>query len=79
MDEEEFLSFCDELLEIFEIRGGKRADADQIAKIKAGKHLPMMALGTRTAKFFDRYGIKSKLASFIVRGQGKIVARQYLD
>ena len=79
MDEDEFLSFCDELLEVFEIRGGERADADQIAKIKAGKHLPMMALGSKTAKFFERYGIKSKYASFIVRGQGPNVAKRYLD
>ena len=83
MDEDEFLSFCDELLEIFwrlsPSSPGERADADQIAKIKAGKHLPMMALGSKTAKFFERYGIKSKYASFIVRGQGPNVAKRYLD
>lgn len=77
MDEAEFLAFCDELGGIFNPSQGERADASQIALLKEAKHLPAMARGTKTEKFFVRYGIKSQMASFIVRGEGLNVAKRY--
>ncbi len=59
MDEAEFLSLCDELGGIFNQAQGERTNADQINMIKEAKHLPVMARGTKTEKFFVRYGIKS--------------------
>lgn len=77
MDEAEFLAFCDELDGIFNKADGTRADVDQIALLKEAKHLPMMARGTKTEKFFARYGIKSNFAAFLVRGEGVNVAQRY--
>lgn len=77
MDEDEFNAFCDELGGIFNQAQGERANADQISMIKQAKHLPAMARGTKTEKFFTRYGIKSNLASFIVRGEGFNVAKRF--
>ena len=77
MDEAEFNAFCDELGGIFNQAQGERANADQISMIKQAKHLPAMARGTKTEKFFTRYGIKSNMASFIVRGEGFTVAERY--
>lgn len=78
MDEDEFLALCDELVDVIDLGIGGRAGADHIAQIKAAKHLPAMGRGAKTEKFFTRYGITSKLASFIVRGQGRNVAKRHL-
>lgn len=78
LDEDEFMSLCDELIDVIDIGICGRAGADHIAKIKAAKHLPGMGRGSKTEKFFTRYGIKGKLASFIVRGQGLNVAKRHL-
>ena len=77
MDEAEFMAFCDELGGVFNSAQGERADASQIAALKEAKHLPAMGRGTKTEKFFERYGIKGNLASFVVRGEGLNVAKRH--
>jgi hypothetical protein len=56
----------------------QRAADAQIEAIKAAKTLPMMSRGTKTEFVFENFGIETDLASFIVRGQGEEVLRQFI-
>ncbi len=77
MDQEEFNEFCDNLKGILHTDrlGGnmKRADDEQIEQIRASKHLPMMARGTKTQRFFDQYEVTTDYLCVIVRGTGGTV------
>lgn len=77
MDLEDFNGLCDSLTDIFGLHCGHRVGPEQIAALKTARHIPLMALGTKTKAIFDRYGIKgAERASFIVRGHGQELVKQ---
>lgn len=78
LDKAEFDAFCDELSSIIDIQG-KHTDTSVIENIKAQNHLPMMARGTKTIQFFQRWGIKTNHLSVIVRGTGIDMLDQMMD
>lgn len=73
IDQADFDAFVDELaaLEL----GGQRMSANMLANLRAAKHLPMMARGTKTQVFFDRWGVTTDKLSVIVRGHGRQLAK----
>lgn len=80
MDAEDFDEFADSLRGIIMLNVDNQRAADaQIDAIKAAKTLPMMARGTKTEFAFEKYGIETDLACFIVRGHGTEILRQIND
>ncbi len=73
LDKPEFDALADSLLGVF--TQDARADLSHIQRIKDAGRLPLMGRGTRTQFVFDRYGIETDLAGFIVRGAGLDVLR----
>jgi hypothetical protein len=73
MDEDDFNDFVDSLRGIIVLNNTERAAQIQIDAIKAAKTLPMISRGTKTQFVFDKYGIETDFASFIVRGQGQAI------
>jgi len=73
LDKPEFDALADSLLGVF--TQDARADLSHIQRIKDAGHLPLMGRGTKTQFVFDRYGIGTDLAGFIVRGAGLDVLR----
>ena len=55
---------------------GRRVGVEQLAALKAAKHLPLMGRGTKTERFFVRFGVKTDKLSVIVRGHGDEVAKR---
>ena len=70
LDEEEFFELVESLSGVFNLKSQERTDDDQIQRLKEARHIPMMSKGTKTAFVYDKYGIESKLACFVVRGHG---------
>ena len=79
LDHEDFIKFCDELFGIAVINNDVRTGSALIERLKEAKHLPMMGRGTKTEKFFQRWGVKAKALSVIVRGHGMELAKKLLD
>lgn len=73
LDKPEFDALADSLLGVF--TQDARADLSHIQRIKDAGRLPLMGRGTKTQFVFDRYGIETDLAGFIVRGAGLDVLR----
>jgi hypothetical protein len=73
LDKPEFDALADSLLGVF--TQDTRADLSHIQRIKDAGRLPLMGRGTKTQFVFDRYGIETDLAGFIVRGAGLDVLR----
>jgi hypothetical protein len=79
MSEEEFSEMCDFIKELLiekppvNVAQGERMKPEHVEAIREAKHLPMIARGTLTEPVFDKYGISTDKASFIVRGQGENV------
>ena len=73
LDKPEFDALADLLLGVF--TQDARADLSHIQRIKDAGRLPLMGRGTKTQFVFDRYGIETDLAGFIVRGAGLDVLR----
>ena len=46
---------------------------ETVQRMIDGKHIPLMARGTKIEKFFVRYGVTTDRMSAIVRGQGPAV------
>jgi len=75
MDLAEFEELADSLHGIVMLNYNCKRTADtQIDAIKAAKTIPMMSRGTKTEAIFEKYQIETDLASFIVRGEGRVVA-----
>ena len=69
LDPDEFDAFCDELKGLFDVAdGGQRTNDSTIARIKEFGNLPMMAKGTKTEKFFKRWGVKTDKMGVVKRG-----------
>lgn len=73
LDKPEFDALADSLLGVF--TQDASADLSHIQRIKDAGRLPLMGRGTKTQFVFDRYGIETDLAGFIVRGAGLDVLR----
>jgi len=73
LDKPEFDALADSLLGVY--TQDARADLSHIQRIKDAGRLPLMGRGTKTQFVFDRYGIETDLAGFIVRGAGLDVLR----
>jgi len=54
LDEPEFVALCKEFLDLF-----PELDDNAVQRCINNKHVPMMARGTKTEKFFTRYGINT--------------------
>lgn len=81
LDEQEFFELVDSLAGVFNIAdpaNPERADDNLIQKLKEARHIPMMSKGTKTVFVYDKYGIESQLASFIVRGHGPELLQQLI-
>lgn len=78
LDKAEFDALCDELVDLF---NSHSQPGHQIAQaFKEAENIPVMSRGTKTQKFFDRWGVKTDLASIIVRGAGlRVLMRLGLD
>lgn len=63
LDEPEFDMLCWELFGLF-----PEVTEDVVEMMIDNKRVPMIARGTKTAKFFDRYGIVTDRLSIVVRG-----------
>ena len=73
LDESEFVALCKEFLGLW-----PELDEDAVQRCIDKKHIPMMARGTKTEKFFIRYGIATDRMSIIVRGAGMEVYQQVM-
>ena len=81
MSENEFNSFIDFLVaNMTGIYGsnGERTQSHQIEALRAERHIPMIARGTKTEPIFQKYGIASGFMSVIVRGEGFAVMEKYM-
>ncbi len=81
LDEQEFFELVDSLAGVFNIadpQNPERADNSMLEQLKEARHIPMMSKGTKTAFVYDKYGIESQLASFIVRGHGPELLQQLI-
>lgn len=78
LDKSDFDALCDELVDLFTSHS---QPGHQIAQaFKEAENIPVMARGTKTQKFFDRWGVKTELISIIVRGAGlRVLMRLGLD
>jgi hypothetical protein len=74
IDQDEFNALCYEFLGLF-----PEMTEEMVHRLIKTKHVPMIAKGTKTAKFFDRYGIKTERMSIIVRGAGSEVIAKTLE
>jgi hypothetical protein len=75
MDQADFNELCDTFTGIYDVAVKKRIAEERIADAKAAKIIPMISRGVKTQYIFDKYGIETDKASFIVRGHGKILAK----
>jgi len=73
LDKDEFDRLADSLKGIAVLNQNERAAQAQIDSIKAARMIPMMARGTKTQAIFEQYEIDTEIASFIVRGTGKML------
>lgn len=78
LDQDEFDELCDSLKDvmIYNMKGQRAAEA-HLKALKTAKHLPLMSRGTKTQFVFDKYGIETDKASFIVRGHGRSLAKDF--
>jgi hypothetical protein len=65
LDKPEFDALCKEFIGIF-----PEITEEMAQRLIDAKHVPLMARGTKTQKFFDRYEIPTERMSIIVRGAG---------
>ena len=79
IDQAEFDELCDQLYGVIVVNAGERADPSLVDKIRNAKHLPMMARGTKTAKFFEQWDVQTDLLCVIVRGHGPELAKQLFN
>lgn len=83
MDKKDFDLFCDDLKGLLHTSNMKeplkRADDDQVEKIRQSQHLPLMARGTKTQKFFDQFEVNTDYLCAIVRGSGREVYEKYVS
>jgi len=70
LDKEDFDDLIDSLASVLQ-EGTKRTGKKTIEKIKKSKALPTITRGLNTELVFDKFGIETDLASFIVRGTSK--------
>ncbi len=75
LDEDEFDRLADSLKGIAVLNLDERAAQAQIDSIKAARIIPMMSRGTKTQVVFEQYDIDTNIASFIVRGTGKMLVQ----
>lgn len=68
LDPEDFEAFCDELIDVFNVGSGERTNREGVEKIRKAGHLPLMAKGTKTEKFFTRWNVKTAHMGVIKRG-----------
>lgn len=68
LDKPEFDALCKEFIGIF-----PEITEEMVQRMIDMKQVPLMALGTKTKKFFDRYEIPTERMSVIVRGAGREV------
>lgn len=73
LDRSDFDVIVDSLLGVF--TQDARADESVLKSLKDAGHLPMMGRGSKTQFVFDRFGIGTDLACFVVRGTGRDVLR----
>jgi len=76
IDADEFESFCNELEGIFDVKIGARAGKEAIEAIRKEGHLPLMARGTKTEKFFERWGVKTDKMGVVRRGRFSTLLQQ---
>jgi hypothetical protein len=76
LDQADFDDLLDMCYGLFNIGDGQRMAKADLDNIRAAKHIPLMARGTKTEIIFQKFDIGTNKASFIVRGAGKRIARQ---
>ncbi len=72
MDQEDFDKLCDDIENsgIFVANIGTVTNKELVDRIREAKHLPMMQRGTKTKRFFDKFGVETDLLCACVRGYG---------
>lgn len=79
LDQQDFDSFVDELANIKLFGTDQTPSKAQLDAIKEAQQLPLMARGSKTEVFFERWGVKTKHLSVIVRGAGRRMVNDMLN
>lgn len=69
IDEPEFVELCKEFTVLM--------TDEEVQRLIKARHVPLICAGTKTQKFFDRYGVTTSMMSIIVRGAGPEVVERY--
>lgn len=77
VDQAEFDQFCDQINGVKD-QAGSFLTPEQVQTIREAKHIPMMARGTATERFFKQWDVETKLMCVIVRGHGPKLAEQLM-
>jgi len=76
LDKEDFDDLCRTFIGVLNVGSGSRISDKEIKQFIDANYIPLMAKGSKTKYIFDKFGIETDLASFIVRGFGMSVLRE---